>query len=184
MSVQPKARMNVDEFLAWAGDRPGRYELLDGEVYAMSPQRARHAEVKFSIQTALKVGIRAASLPCRMLPDGLTVRIDRSTAYEPDALVYCGQRLDGDAIEAPEPIIVVEVLSPSTGNIDTGQKLGGYFRVPSVSHYLIVDPKARIVIHHRRGADDLIETRIVSAGTLDLAPPGLSLSLDAVFADL
>lgn len=49
---------------------------------------------------------------------------------------------------------------------------------------LIVDPKALIVIHHRRGADDLIETRIVSAGTLDLAPPGLSLSLEDVFTDL
>ncbi|GJD93784.1 Uma2 family endonuclease [Methylobacterium iners] len=184
MSVQPKARMTVDEFLAWAEHQPGRYELVNGEVYAMSPQRARHARTKYVIQAALERAIRERGLPCRMLPDGMTVRVDRSTAYEPDALVYCGNPLDGEAIEVSEPVIVVEVLSPSTGNVDTGEKLAGYFRVASVVHYLVVDPKNHMVIHHRRGAEDLIETRIVSIGTLDLSPPGLSLSLDEIFADL
>lgn len=183
MSAQPKARMTVDEFLSWAEDRPGRYELVDGEVFAMSPQRTRHAEAKFAVQMALRNGIHAAGLPCWMLPDGMTVRVDRSTAYEPDALVYCGVRLDGDAVEAPEPVIVVEVLSPGTRGTDTGQKLDGYFRVASVMHYLIVDPKKRIVIHHRRGTHIPIETRILSDGTLELTPPGLSLSLSEVFAD-
>ncbi|NEU11806.1 Uma2 family endonuclease [Methylobacterium sp. BTF04] len=182
MSAQPKARMTVDEFLAWAEHQPGRHELVDGEVYAMSPQRVRHAETKFSVQLALRTAIREAGLPCRMLPDGLTVRIDAATSFEPDALVYCGERLDADATEAPEPIIVVEVLSPSTGHVDTGQKLAGYFRVPSVMHYLIVDPRKAMVIHHRRGADDLIETRIASAGVLDLHPPGLRIPIAELFA--
>lgn len=184
MSVPPKARMDVDEFLAWSQDRPGRYELVDGEMFAMSPQRVRHAETKFAVQMALRTAIRTAGLPCRMLPDGLTVRVDRATIYEPDALVYCGARLDGDAVEAPEPVIVVEVLSPGTQATDTGEKLVGYFRLASVMHYLVVDPKKRLVVHHRRGTDELIETRIVSAGRLDLTPPGLALPLADVFADL
>lgn len=182
MSVQPKARMTVDEFLAWAEHQPGRYELVDGEVFGMSPQGVRHAETKFAVQLALRIALRQADLPCRMLPDGLTVRIDATTGFEPDALVYCGERLDADAIEAPAPIIVVEVLSPSTSHVDTGQKLEGYFRVPSVMHYLIVDPKKTLVIHHRRGAGEMIETRIASSGTLALHPPGLSLSVADLFA--
>lgn len=181
MSAHPKARMTVDEFLAWADGRPGRYELLDGEIFGMSPQRAGHTRTKFRVQNALDQAIRAAGLPCEMLPDGMTVQLDNATAYEPDALVQCGERLPDDAVQASQPIIVVEVLSPSTGRIDTGQKLDGYFRVPSVMHYLIVNPIRSLIIHHRRGVDDVIETRIISSGTLDLTPPGLTFSVADVF---
>src|SRR5690348_6036188 len=81
-----------------------------------------------TLQTALLAGIRARRLPCHMLPDGMTVRIDETTAYEPDALVYCGARLGSSAVEVPAPVIVVEVLSPSTRRIDASAKLAGYFR--------------------------------------------------------
>ena len=182
MSVQPKPRMTVDEFLAWAEDRPGRYELLDGEVFAMSPERAQHADVKFSVQTALRSAIRRGGLPCRMMPDGMTVRIDRTTAFEPDALVYCGPRTAPDVVEISNPVVIVEVLSPSTKSVDSGNKFTGYFRVPSVMHYLLVDPVGRLVVHHRRGAD-LIETRIVSEGGLRLDPPGLDVALADMFDD-
>ncbi|WP_430913729.1 Uma2 family endonuclease [Methylobacterium sp. sgz302541] len=184
MSVQPKPYMDVDEFLDWAKDRPGRHELVDGEVHAMSPQRARHARAKYRIQAALDRAIAAGRLSCEMLPDGMTVKVDATTAYEPDALVQCGERAADDAVTATHPIIVVEVLSPGTQATDTGEKLGGYFKLASVMHYLIVDPRKRLVIHHRRGEGELIETRIVSAGSLDLTPPGLSLSLAEAFADL
>lgn len=183
MSSQLKSRMSVEEFLAWAEHQPDRFELFDGEVFAMAPQRVRHAESKFAVQVALRAGIREAGLPCHMLPDGVTVRIDDATSFEPDALVYCGPRLDADATVATAPVIVVEVLSPSTGRIDTGQKLVGYFRVPSLMHYLIVDPVKRMMIHHKRGADGLIETRITAAGTVDLTPPGFGLDVTACLAE-
>lgn len=183
MSAQPRAGMDVDAFLAWAEHQHGRYELVDGMVFAMSTQRVRHAETKFSVQLALRVGIREAGLPCRMLPDGITVRVDATTCFEPDALVYCGERLGPDATQASAPIVVVEVLCPGTGQIDTTQKLVGYFRVPSVMHYLIVDPVRRMVIHHRRGIEDLIETRLASTGQLELEPPGLTLLVGDLFAE-
>lgn len=181
MSVPAKPGMTVDAFLVWAEGRPGRYELMDGEVVAMSPERVRHADTKFAVQLALRTALRAGGLPCRMLPDGLSVKIDNGTVFEPDALVYCGDTLDPDAIVIPEPMIVVEVLSPGTKRIDTGRKLQGYFRLPSVMHYLIIDAERRTVIHHRRADDDLIETRIASSGELRLAPPGLTLPLAALF---
>ena len=58
----------------------------------------------------------------------------------PGSAVHVGIKLPPPAIEVPAPIIVVEVLSPATRRIDTSDKLAGYFRVPSVAHYLIVDP--------------------------------------------
>jgi Uma2 family endonuclease len=173
--------MTVDEYLAWAETRAGRYELYAGEVYDMAPERAGHAEVKYAVQTALLAAIRQAGLPCHMLPDGMTVRVDRDTAHEPDALVYCGEKLQSSAVEAPNPIIVVEVLSPSTRHIDASAKLAGYFRLASVSHYLIVDPDKRLVIHHARGERDVIATRVVGEGALRLDPPGIEVSVGDLF---
>ena len=82
-----------------------------------------------------------------MLPDGMTVRMDQDTAHEPDALVYCGQALPASAVEVPNPVIVVEVLSPSTRHVDASAKLAT-IRISSVQHYLIVDPDKRLAVHH------------------------------------
>lgn len=92
MVAQPKPRMTVDEFLVWAEGRPGRYELVDGEVFAMSPERVRHAEVKAAAYLALRSALKQGQRPCYVLPDGVSVRIDQDTVFEPDAVVYCGAR--------------------------------------------------------------------------------------------
>ena len=172
MSAVPDRKMDVDEYLAWAEGRPGRYELYAGTVYAMAPERARHAEVKLATQIALQGAIRRAGIPCHVLPDGMTIRIDRNTAHEPDALVYCGPKLPRDAIEVPNAMIVVEVLSPSARHIDAAVKLASYFRLPSVLHYLMIDPEQPVVIHHARSAEGSIATRI-NDGILRFDPPGM-----------
>src|SRR5262245_58935156 len=118
MTAVTKARMTVDEYLAWAESRPGRYELVNGTVYAMTPERAVHAEIKLAVHMALAAGIRARALACRVMQDGMTVRVDEATAYEPDALVYCGPKLAPSALEVTNPVVVVEVLSPSSPPVD------------------------------------------------------------------
>lgn len=174
MKPLPQTRMSVDEYLAWSEDNPGRYELVQGEIYTMTPERVLHAEVKAAVYVALRRSIRKSALPCRALPDGMTVRVDRHTAYEPDALVYCGPRRDPNSVEIPNPVIVVEVSSPSTRRTDASEKLTGYFRVPSIHHYLMVDPDRRTIVHHRRSGDG-IESTLLQDGTLVLDPPGLEL---------
>lgn len=181
MIPQPKPSMTVDEYLAWAEDHPGRYELVDGIIYAMSPETVDHAEVKGAIYLALKAGIRERRLPCRALPDGVTVRVDKMISYEPDALVYCGDRLAPETLVVPNPVVIVEVLSPSTRRIDVARKLGDYFRLPSVMHYLIFEAYRPFVIHHGRGDGETVITRFVHQGTIVLDPPGLELRLDAIY---
>lgn len=182
MNALPQHKMTVDEYLAWAEGQSGRFELYAGTVHSMAPERAGHAKVKYAVQTALLAGIRQARLDCHMLPDGMTVRVDRDTAHEPDALVYCGRELSPAAIEVPDPVIVVEVPSPSTRTIDASAKLAGYFRVPSVRHYLIVDPDRPLLIHHARGAGEAIDTRIIGAGgTMRLDPPGIAIAMADLF---
>jgi Uma2 family endonuclease len=182
MSTVAKPLMTVEEFLAWAEGRDDRWELQDGELVAMAPERLAHAETKAEAHIALRSAIRRANAPCHAVPDGVTVRVAARTAFEPDALVYCGPRLPPRTIEIAEPLIVVEVLSEGTAARDHGVKLAGYFSLPSVVHYLILDADSRMVIHHKRGLGDLIETRILKGGQIRLDPPGLEIPVQAMFA--
>jgi Uma2 family endonuclease len=183
MSALPTQSMTVEEFLAWAEGQPGRHELVAGRVCAIAPERALHAETKLRTGNALAEGIRHAGLACHALPDGMTVRIDDATAYEPDALVYCGRKLPDEAIEVPEPIIIIEIVSPSTKAYDAGAKLEGYFKLASVRHYLIVVPNRRRVIHHARQDDGrTILTSIASGDDMELSPPGMRISVADLFA--
>jgi len=182
MSTQTLRKMTVDEFLAWAEGREGRWELYNGVPYKMAPERTRHFEVKFAVQLALLRAIRKAGVPCHMLGDDTGVRISRHVMYEPDALVYCGPKLPGDALEVPDPVVVVEALSPSTRKFDETVKLNDYFSLPSVHHYLIVDPEGPPVIHHRRRPDGTILRTVLHEGNLTLAPPGIELGVLELFA--
>lgn len=174
-------KMTADEFLAWAIENDERrVELHDGDVVRMPPERAAHAEVKIAMAFVLRDAIRAAKVPCRVFGDGFAVRIDDRTIYEPDALVRCGERLGPDTISMSDPVIVAEVLSPSSMTIDLHDKLAGYFRLPPIHHYLTVNPRSRVILHHARDGAD-IRTRILQGGSLRLDPPGLTLDLDALF---
>src|SRR6202044_576777 len=181
MSNPAKNEMDVDAFLVWGEGRDGHWELRDGQPVKTAPERAAHALTKFASQKALEGGIVRAGLPCRVFPDGMTVRIAARTAFEPDALVVCPPPTNLDTMEIPNPVIVVEVLSPSTAADDHGLKLDGYFSLPSVEHYLILDPDRRVVIHHKREAGDAIETRALTDGVARLDPPGFDVAVEALF---
>ena len=182
MPLPAPLRMDADAFLAWAMEREGRYELVAGEVVAMAPERVAHNLVKFEACRVLKDGIRATGLSCQAFTDGMAVRVDDATVYEPDASLRCGDPLDEDTVEFSDPVVVVEVLSPSTRAVDVGAKLADYFRLPSVRHYLILRTDSRTAIHHARGEDGSIATAILTAGTIPLDPPGLAFDLAAVFS--
>ena len=109
------------------------------------------------------------------------MRISQRTAFEPDALVYCGDEVARDSLEVPNPVIVVEVLSRGTQMMDMRDKLRGYFTVASVQHYLIVDPEKQMVIHHARGQGDVLQTRLLSTGELYLDPLGLRIGVPSLF---
>jgi Uma2 family endonuclease len=128
---------------------------------------------------ALRNAVVAAGGHCQVLPDGVTVETGERD-YQPDALVNCGAPLDGNAIAAPNPVIIVEMLSPGTASTDTGGKLVDYFRLASVAHYLIVHPARRVITYHRR-TDRGIDTQIVTAGEIVLDPPGITITVEDIY---
>lgn len=179
MTIALRRPLTVEDYVAWANAQTERQrtELINGQIVAMAPERVEHGEVKLAAAIALRTAIARAGLDCHALGHGMTVRIDDHTAYEPDALVYCGERLARGSLIATAPIVIVEVLSPATAHTDTSAKLIGYFKLPSVMHYLVLDPEARNVTHHAR--DRL--PNVLRAGLLRLDPPGLDLTVDELF---
>jgi len=102
-------------------------------------------------------------------------------AYGPDALVYCGDSLPDDATVTPNLVVLVEVISPSTGHIDKGDKLEAYFSIASLHHYLLVYPDRRLAVHHRRTAGEKLATQFAHEEELLLDPPGLTASVAELF---
>jgi Uma2 family endonuclease len=175
-------RLTREEFHRWAEGQSQRYERIAGEPVAMSPERIQHVRIKNRVWAALDRAVQEAALDCEALGDGVTIEVDEDTDYEPDAVVNCGPRLPPDAIAATNPVIVVEVLSPSTQSVDSGEKLADYFRIPSIQHYLVIRSRRQEVIHHCRLGDAIV-SRAVNVGAIRLDPPGIVLDVAEVYAE-
>ena len=185
-AVRKPETMSAEAFLEWAEAQPsGRYQLIGGEIVAMAPERLEHVHVKYHAAKALDAAIERAKLPCRIFIDGASVKIDDSTVFEPDALVNCGPPPPRGSLIAPNPVIVVEVVSPSSTPRDMGAKYANYFRHPSVQHYLLLFIEGRLAILHSRGEGEVLKSRIAREGDrLTLDPPGIEVAVSDFFAGL
>ena len=100
-------------------------------------------------------------------------------------LVNCGAPISRRCLIAPNSIIVVEVISPTSTRRDLAVKFTNYFRHPGVQHYLVVVMENRTVILHSRAEDDTLKTRIAGiGGRLTLDPPGIAVEVSDLFKDL
>lgn len=183
MNVPNLKRMTAEEYALWAERQDtGRFELIDGIVVQMNAETVTHVRIKMRIAFALQRALSASGVQGEVLGDGVAVRIADRLVHEPDAMLRLGAPLPGDTLLVTDPVIVVEVLSPSTGPIDTGRKLTNYFLLETVQHYLVVDTAKRLVLHYVRGPDGLPIMRApISTGDIALDPPGISISVADVF---
>lgn len=183
----PAHKMTSDEFLAWAAAYEGeeKLELIDGCIVpkhtAMAPETLKHHNVKVAAFDALRLAVKKAALPCEVLIDALAVRVSENKTFIPDISVRCGPQLDERSREIPDPLIVVEIVSPSTKNFDFGGKLQGYFQVPSVEHYVVIDADKPLAIHFTRANQSALTAALASTGSLRFDPPGMDLDLGAIF---
>lgn len=177
--AEPPAMLGRTEHRSRAEAQPrGRYERVAGLVVAMAPERIAHVRVKARVWRALEQAIRTKSLSCEALGDGVTVEVGDDTDYEPGVVFNCGEPIAGDEVAAPNPAVVVEVLSPSTQSVDAGTNFTDYLKVPSIRHCLIVRADRPAVIHHRRRDDGGIEARLAAEGRIALDPPGTEVAIE------
>lgn len=182
VAVRRDSRMRVAAYREWAATRPDdeRWELLDGEPVMKSPAGGRHQRIVTNI--AKRLDDLAERRGCGAYP-GLAILSEArdDDAPIPDVVVQCGEPpADG---YTGDPLLVVEVLSPSTFLIDRGRKTEFYQTVPSLRFLLLVQQDEVQVEVWRREAAWTV--RIAGPGEpIDLPELGGSLAVAEIYARL
>jgi Uma2 family endonuclease len=188
----PTYRMTCEQFLDWTDARVAalpydepNWELFDGIPEIQEHETWRHARAKLSLTLVIRDAITGAGLDLEIGLDGLGVRIGPKESYQPEVVIFPkGLIGDGDRY-APRPIIIIEVLSPPTRNKDLKIKAIGYARVPTIEHYLVIDPETREVLGYRReGAALVAAEQPQTSGVLRLDPPGLEFDIGTLLTEI
>lgn len=179
-----RRRMSADEFLAWEATQTERHEFVQGEVFAMTGGRDRNNTVSGNLYMALRQHLAGSG--CRVYASDLKLQVAAADAFfYPDLMVTCSAADLADRLVKREPVLVVEVLSPSTEAFDRGDKFAHYRRLPSLREYLLVDVDRLRCDLYRKGADGLWVLHPAEAGeSLHLAAVDLRLAPEALWAEL
>lgn len=180
-----KPQFTAADFLAWDRDQTEKHEYLDGEVFAMAGASETHVALTLNTAFALKTHLRGSD--CRVLTTDMKLRVDASNAfYYPDILVTCDERdrTPESALVKAFPLLLVEVLSPSTAGYDHGAKFASYRTLETLQEYVLIDSERQLVEVFRRGSDDRWVLHPSQTGeTVELASVGLTLTMAEIYAD-
>ncbi len=153
MAVQTPVRLTVEEYLAWEDTNFEKHEYIDGEVRCMAGAALKHNQIASNASGALWQALGDSG--CMVLSSDMRVRVGATRYYYPDLSAVCGdaQFARDNEMELLNPVLVVEVTSPSSLDIDRGEKRDFYFDLPSVQAYLIID-QDRVRVELCTRADD------------------------------
>jgi Uma2 family endonuclease len=167
----------VADFEPWHARQPERWEFIDGWPRLMAPASMTHSIIKRNVFRELDRAL--AHGPCEVLIDGPQILTGEISAI-PDIVVTCAS-LDLTTPVVAEPVIIVEVMSPTSEGDDTGRKWLSYQKIPSLKHYLVLAQNRCLVQIHSR-AGDLWRERFVSAGAIEFDDPRLRLEVATLYA--
>jgi Uma2 family endonuclease len=186
MVSPPKPYYTPEEYLALERAAPYKSEYLAGEIFAMAGAREEHNTIAANIVRQL--GNQFQGRPCRVYVSDMRVRVSPAGLYTyPDVVAVCGPREFADAHHDTliNPTVIFEILSPSTEAYDRGEKFAQYWRLASLTDYVLVAQDRVRVEHFTRQGDGWFVT---AAGTLDdalrLASIDAVLPLAAIYENL
>lgn len=140
-----------DAFIETKGDDSRLYELIDGVIVMMSNPTESHEQIAGNIGAPLKLAMDKRN--CRTYQGGMRVQLSEKASgidkTKPDVLVRCGSAASTKTY-VTDPLVVVEVLSPSTIDFDRGAKLDFYKVVPTMTHIVLVYQDQLRVEHYQR----------------------------------
>lgn len=152
MSTQPVLRISEQDYLAAERAADFKSEFVDGEVYAMSGGTFRHSRLAGKALYQLELLLEGST--CVPFTSDLRIRTPKGNQFYPDVSVVCGnvETHAGNDV-CTNPVLIVEVLSPSTSNYDRGLKFELYRQIPSLQEYLILHQDAVYAEHYSRQPD-------------------------------
>jgi Uma2 family endonuclease len=149
--TQPAKRFySYEEYLALEEVATERNEYFNGEIFVMAGGSPEHSQVAMNIGTRLNIALEP--YPCNVYGSDLKIRIEEANySTYGDVTVVCGElpfyKKRKDVII--NPLLIVEVLSPSTRKFDRTEKFEFYRMLASFQHYLMVDPTRLYVEYYQ-----------------------------------
>jgi Uma2 family endonuclease len=177
MSVSVRKPMTLDEFLAWEEGQELRYEFDGFAPMAMTGGTVAHAAIQANVITALVNRLRGK--PCKAFSSHLKMQAAGSIRY-PDAFVVC-EPVAPRATVVTEPVIVFEILSPSTSNTDLGAKNQEYRDTFSIRRYVILHQDRRQATVFERVANDWVGHIFIGDAVLVMPEIGIEVPLAEIY---
>ena len=147
-----KHAMTVDEFLAWEKEQPERWEFFNGEAFMMAGGSDVHNAL--SLNTAFALRNAFGETRCNVFMSDVHLRLSEAdNLFYPDVFVTCSDADRARRQEKEDPVLIVEVLSPSTEAYDRGDKFAAYRRFPGLKTVLFVSQDQAHIECYTRGED-------------------------------
>lgn len=156
MSAQTQPVLTEADYLAFERTSDHKHEYYAGTIVAQAGASATHNRITMNTINSLYTQLQHRS--CTVYSSDMRVKIPEKQSYVyPDISVVCGQEQFADTGQEIliNPVVVIEVLSPSTERHDRGKKFEMYRTIPSLQEYLLIAQDARRVDHFVRQADNL-----------------------------
>lgn len=183
MTAEPFRRISPEDYLAMEEVSETRNELIDGVVVAMSGNSYPHVLIVGNL--ILELNGRLRGKPCRMSSNELRVKVELTGSYfYPDLVGVCGTPLFDrqSQVTLLNPILLIEVLSPSTEAYDRGQKFLHYQQIQTLQQYALVSQEEPRVEIYSRGESSAWTYKMVSG--LDAAASLASIDCSVPLADI
>jgi Uma2 family endonuclease len=185
MAATHHARYTRAEYVAFERSSNVRHEYLDGAIYAMAGGTREHALAAANAIAILNTSLRGR--PCAVHSSDLRIRIaDTGLETYPDASVICARaELDADDPHAVlNPVVIVEITSPSTEAYDRADKVEHYKRIPALREIVLVSHREKLVEVLRREMDGSWSRHEARAGgSIALVSIGCELGVDEIYRD-
>jgi Uma2 family endonuclease len=177
----PTPPLSVEDYLRFEADGSVRHDYIGGRVHAMAGSSEAHNTIAGNAFAAFHAHLRGGPGKAFMSDFKVRLEINREDIfYYPDVMVACGR----DGVERcflRQPALIVEVLSPSTENIDRREKLLNYPQIASLEDYVLVAQETREVTLHRRAEGWAPRVVTAADAVVELRSIGLTLPLARIY---
>ena len=175
-----KTKTTVEDYLAAERESAVRHEYVEGQIYATAGASDNHGRIVINLTTALSLHLRDSR--CEPFAGETKVQVTRNVYYYPDLLVSCEEN-PASPYFRNEPVLVVEVTSPSTERVDRSEKPLFYRQMPSLREYAVIDQQRAHVELHRPQPDGGWITYFFDASDdeVEFASVGMTLPIAEIY---
>ena len=182
MASLPQTRYTPEQYLEIDRKADYRSEYVNGEILAMAGASREHNLIVTNLVREVSLALRGK--PCETYSNDMRVQVNQTRYAYPDLVVACGQPqfIDGQLDTLTNPIVIIEVLSPTTAVDDRSWKFAHYRRLGTLTDYVMLSQFQPFVEHYTRQGDQWVLTELIRLeAVLHLPSLGCDLPLTAVY---